>query len=146
LVDKQLGIGYRRARYEDYNQRIGAVEKDSPIRFWLNDFVTKVGNAEAKRLLDNVGRLEPLPGIKLTETAEMSSEHNQSIYKIGDVLNVNYAGAGNWDPGEIYAIYSDNFYSVFFEDCTQEIATFAERMKPLKKQSKQSLKNKQKIK
>jgi len=123
------GIGYRRARYEDYNQRLGATGTDL-IRPWLDGFVARVGNAEAKRLLEDVGKLEPLPGINIAESKE--SEQNRPKYKIGDVVDVNYAGAGKWQPGEIYAIYSDNFYSVAFKDCTQEIATFADRMKPLK--------------
>ena len=53
-----------------------------------------------------------------------------ATYEIGDVVEVNYAGGGGWEVGEIYSIYSNNYYSVFFEDCSQEIATFEARMRP----------------
>ena len=50
-------------------------------------------------------------------------------YKVGDV---NYAGNGDWEEAEIYSAYSNSYYSVVFDDCTQEIATFDERMRPHK--------------
>ena len=67
----------------------------------------------------------------INQSMPSMTSSSSSIYKIGDVVNVNYAGAGNWQPGEIYACYSNNYYSVVFEDCTQEITTNTDRMKPL---------------
>ena len=145
-----VGLGYRRARYEDYNQRIGAAETDI-IRPWLQGFIDAVGTDEAQRLLKDVGQLETVVSSSPTVIESDSSSSllsieeqkkrntinqsvpssSSSIYKIGDVVNVNYAGTGNWQPGEIYACYSNNYYSVVFEDCTQEITTNADRMKPL---------------
>lgn len=52
-------------------------------------------------------------------------------YKVGDVVEVNYAGNGDWEEAEIYSAYSNSYYSVVFDDCTQEIATFDERMRPI---------------
>ena len=124
------GIGYRRARYEDMNERFGIRESDT-IRPWLQNFVDAVGSAEASRLLEGVGKLEILPGEKETKLETMDSNTTKDAkFKVGDIVEVNFAGEGVWDKAQIYAAHSDNYYSVFFEDCTQEIATFAERIRP----------------
>jgi hypothetical protein len=122
------GIGYRKARYEDMNERFGWNESDA-IRPWLGSFVDEVGSAEASRLLEGVGKVEPLPKAR---TASNTSGTGGAVakYKIGDIVEANFAGEGDWYPAEIYAAYSDNYYSVFFEDCTQEIATYDERLRP----------------
>ena len=54
-------------------------------------------------------------------------------YKVGDVVEVNFNGEGNWDLAQIHSAYSNNYYSVFFSDCSQEFATFPERMRPTNK-------------
>lgn len=122
----QRGIGYRQARYEDMNDRFG-VNTSDVIRPWLGHFVDNVGNEEALRLLENVGKLEPLPGndkIKFNTDAD-------NIYDIGEIIDVNFAGEGRWYPAEIYATYSGNYYSVFYEDCTQEICTYGNRIRTM---------------
>jgi len=129
------GIGYRRARYEDLNHRIGSQESDS-IRPWLADFVNSVGSKEASRLLKGVGKLEPLPHaqeVALGEKQEGRTNKTSARYQVGDVVEANYKGDGFWDIAEVYTVYSNNFYSVFFEDCSQEIGTFEERLRPTNK-------------
>lgn len=126
------GIGYRRARYEDVNQRFGGAETDV-IRDWLQEFVQNVGTVEAAKLLEGVGKLQQFTGMNSDNHPRYNideSDKNRSIYEIGDIVNVDFAGSGKWEPGQIYAAYSNNYYSVFFRDCSQEIATFAGRMKP----------------
>ena len=108
------------------NERFGAKESDA-IRPWLSDFIEAVGSTEASRLLKDVGKLEILPDSKVGTERQTATNK----YKVGDVVETNFAGEGSWFEGEIYAAYSDNYYSVFFEDCTTEIATFAKRMRPI---------------
>jgi hypothetical protein len=124
------GVGYRRAKYEDMNEQFGVNESDA-IRPWLADFVALVGSEEASRLLEGVGKLEPLPGDG--SKANIKQENSSNKYEVGDLVEVNFAGEGEWYPAEIYSTYSNNYYSVLFEDCTQEIATFDERMRPINK-------------
>jgi len=124
------GVGFRGAKYDDMNERFGMKESDA-IRPWLTDFVALIGNDEASRLLEGVGKLEPLPGSG--SKANIKRDNSNNTYEVGDLVAVNFAGEGKWYEGEIYSSYSNNFYSVFFEDCSQEIATFADRMLPINK-------------
>lgn len=124
------GVGFRGAKYDDMNERFGMKESDA-IRPWLTDFVALIGNDEASRLLEGVGKLEPLPGSG--SKANIKRDNSNNTYEVGDLVAVNFAGEGKWFEGEIYSSYSNNFYSVFFDDCSQEIATFAERILPINK-------------
>lgn len=127
------GTGHRRARYEDVNDRFGIKESDA-LRPWLKGFVEAVGSDEASRLLKNVGRLEPLVVENSTVAVDVDvpkyNDTLQNTYKVGDTVWANFAGEGTWSRAEIYAAYSNDFYSVFFRDCSQEIATFADRLRP----------------
>lgn len=126
-----VGRGYRLARYEDLNLRIGK-DLTNQVRPWLRGFVATVGEAEAHRLLEGVGVLEPLPAqtnSKLVEAAAAAAAGNynkeDSTYKVGDVVQANYHGDGVWSWAEVSAVYSDEYYNVFYlEDCGEEIATF----------------------
>ena len=121
------------ARYEDLNERIGVSETDY-IRPWLADFVAAVGSTEASRLLKDVGKLEPFPGdTEVHDNTPEQSNKTTAMYQVGDIVEVNFAGQGEWELGEIYSTYSNNYYSVFFKDCTQETATFEARMRPTNK-------------
>lgn len=127
------GLGYRKAKYEDMNERFGSLTSDD-IRPWLVEFVAAVGSEEALRLLQNVGKLEPLPYDGETGSSEAtlasSSHRSNNTYKVGDIVEANFGGEGDWYPAEIYAAYSNNHYSIFFNDCTQEIATSDKRLRP----------------
>ena len=109
------------------NQRFGIIESDT-IRPWLGDFVAAVGNDEAQRLLKDVGKVKALPENDGTSDRKLD-DASDNLYNVGDMVEVNFAGEGKWIEAEIYASYSNNYYSVFFDDCTQEIATFASRMR-----------------
>jgi len=123
------GVGFRTAKYEDMNERFGEKESDI-IRPWLADFVAAVGSVEASRLLKDVGRLEPLPDDGKAKKNDFVKD--VAKYKVGDVVEVNSGGGGVWYQAQIYSAYSNNHYSVFFDACTEEIATFDERMRPIK--------------
>jgi hypothetical protein len=123
-----IGVGYRGAKYEDMNERFGVKESDA-IRPWLTDFVALAGSDEASRLLEGVGKMEPLPGAG--SKANFKPNHSNNKYEVGDLVEVNFAGEGEWEQAEIYSAYSNNYYSVFFDDCSTEIATFDERMRPM---------------
>ena len=127
------GQGYRLARYEDLNTRIGKSATDQ-VRPWLRGFVAVMGKDEAQRLLKGVGALEPLPAgspsvlkahSDLQKAQEMPNE-----YKVGDVVQANYKGDGYWMWAEVSAVFPQDFYNVFYYDgCTEEIATFAARLR-----------------
>jgi len=130
-VGDKRGEGYRLARYEDLNFWIGKKESDQ-LRPWLKGFVETVGEKEALRLLDGVGIPEPLPH----REQEMSKEESNStqgeevVYKVGDVVQANYKGDGHWLWAEVSKVHSNGYYNVLFaEDCTEEIATFGARLR-----------------
>jgi len=124
------GLGFRQAKYEDMNQRYGLYKTDA-IRPWLADFVKEVGSTEAKKLLKDVGKLEPLPNQFKPNIDDGVETVNQ--FKVGDVVEANWAGQGVWKLASIYGAYSNDFYSVLFADCVQEIATSADRLRPTSK-------------
>lgn len=130
LIIVNTGQGYRLARYEDLNFWIGVNETDQ-LRPWLNGFVAAIGKAEALRLLDGVGVLEPLPRGNHAITNEITqSVHGNVTYKVGDVVQANYKGDGNWLWAEVTKVHSNGYYNVLFaEDCTEEIATFGARLR-----------------
>ena len=124
------GRGYRLARYEDLNARLGQNETDQ-LRPWVKGFVRSVGEKEAKRLLKNVGVLESMPRDTLSTTdQELDSSSVEHVYKVGDIVQANYKGDGYWMWAEVSAVLSNGFYNVFYaEDCSEEIATYGARMR-----------------
>lgn len=124
------GIGYRLARYEDLNEKIGTTESDQ-ARPWLKGFVASVGEKEALRLLDRVGQVDPLPGVPhVLYDPRLNDTH--PVYELGEVVKSNYQGDGLWDWAEISAVHemAKGFYNVIYaDDCSEEIGTFADRLK-----------------
>lgn len=119
------GQGYRVARYEDLNGRIGRTQTDQ-VRPWLNGFVELHGIAEASRLLDGVGILEPLPKQEQPppEVDHNNRQETTDVFKVGDVVQANYKGDGFWFWAEVGKVHSNGYYNIFFaEDCSEEIAS-----------------------
>ena len=96
---------------------------------------------EAKRLLQNVGELEPLPmSANVSAVAGSSSSANNnysnitvtnSTYQIGDIVHANYKGDGEWYLAEISSVFPDEYYNaVYFDDCSEEIAIPVSRIRP----------------
>jgi hypothetical protein len=130
-----LGQGYRLARYEDLNGRLGKKSTDQ-VCPWLGGFVASVGKGEATRLLEGVGHLEPLP---VFDSSNQQAESNEALpipvdttetYEVGDIVQADYKGDGYWLWAEVVAVYSNGYYNVIFlEDCNEEIATFGARLR-----------------
>jgi len=131
-VGDKRGKNYRIARYEDLNSRIGKSSTDQ-VRPWLSGFVKSVGEKEAARLLESVGVLEPRPAHEISSLSkkhETTSKEEGPSYKVGDIVQANYKGDGNWYWAEIYTVHSNGYYNIFFlGDCSEEIATFDERLR-----------------
>lgn len=127
-----IGQGYRLARYEDLNARLGEKSTDQ-VCPWLGGFVNSIGKDEAARLLQGVGQLEALPGVELSKPqaeSENAVPSGDETYKVGDIVQADYKGDGYWQWAEVVEVYSNGFYSVmYFEDCSEEIATFGARMR-----------------
>ena len=128
------------------NEKLGKYETDL-LRPWLQDFVATIGSEEASRLLQNVGELEPLPSNEIgtvptsrnnnnnkTTMYLLSSSSSQattnSVYKVGDLVEANYKGEGEWSLAEISNVFPDEYYNViYFDDCTEEIAISGSRIR-----------------
>lgn len=131
LVSDLLGKGYRLARYEDLNSRIGEEATDQ-VRSWLRGFIDTVGEKEAAILLEDVGKLEPFPELEvsLEPVAEIKNTQDVPLYQVGDVVQADYKGDGHWYWAEIAKVHSNGYYNVFYlEDCSEEIATFEGRLR-----------------
>ena len=123
------GTGFRKARYEDFNSKVGVAETDA-IRPWLKGFVDTMGKELASRLLSGVGSLEVLPG-KVGSPIDVPIAFQQDdAYQVGDIVQANYKGDGYWFWTEISAMLSGGFYNVIYaSDCSEEIATYGGRLR-----------------
>mmetsp|Transcript_18631 Transcript_18631/g.40344 ORF Transcript_18631/g.40344 Transcript_18631/m.40344 type:complete len:500 (+) Transcript_18631:53-1552(+) len=123
------GTGFRKARYEDFNSKVGVAETDA-IRPWLKGFVDTMGKELASRLLSGVGSLEVLPG-KVGSPIDVPIAFQQDdAYQVGDIVQANYKGDGYWFWAEISAVLSGGFYNVIYaSDCSEEIATYGGRLR-----------------
>ena len=113
------------------NARIGFSETDQ-IRPWLNGFVTWIGEAEAERLLEGVGKLEDLPNqdTTLEDNQKEGAEDRNEAFQTGDIVQANYKGDGYWLWAEVATVHSNGYYNIFYaEDCTEEIATPGSRLR-----------------
>jgi hypothetical protein len=125
-----IGQGYRLARYEDLNARLGKKSTDQ-VCPWLGGFVDSIGKVEAARLLQGVGRLEALPGFAPNPKVESKdSLPSGETFEIGDIVQADYQGDGDWLWAEVVAVHSNGYYNVvYLEDCSEEIGTFGARMR-----------------
>jgi hypothetical protein len=126
-----LGNGFRLAKYEHMNLRLGSSES-SQIAPWLTGFVASMGHNEASRLLKYVGILEPLPhpGGEIEITSLAKAEIEATTNRVGDVVQANTHGYGYWYWAEISAVLSHGYYNVvYLEDCSVEIAIHATRLR-----------------
>jgi hypothetical protein len=126
------GEGYRLARFEDMNEHVGDQETDD-IRPWLQGFIQSVGEEKALRLLENVGKLEPIPpsdnGDNVGDKSEEAPKHHQ--FQLGDMVLANHhRGENRWDWAHISATFSNGFYNVMFlKDCSEGLGIGPDRIK-----------------
>eukprot|EP00527_Entomoneis_sp_CCMP2396_P008297 CAMPEP_0198141778 /NCGR_PEP_ID=MMETSP1443-20131203/4718_1 /TAXON_ID=186043 /ORGANISM="Entomoneis sp., Strain CCMP2396" /LENGTH=522 /DNA_ID=CAMNT_0043804617 /DNA_START=143 /DNA_END=1711 /DNA_ORIENTATION=- len=125
------GQGFRLAKYQFLNSRNGLKSTDQLIP-WLRGFVSSLGEEEAKILLAGVGILEPLPQRQeepVQKQVNLSLQDTE-VYKVGDIVQENYEGAGDWSWAEVSAVYPNGYYNVcYFPDCDEFVATFGARMR-----------------
>ena len=124
-VTDNRGAGYRLARYKDMNDLIGIYETDE-VREWLAGFAETVGAEEASRLLQGVGKLEPIHNSSLISTGRQE----ESAYKVGDIVLGDWRGHDEWYWAQITAVFDGGFYNVIFiEDCTEDLGLGTDRIK-----------------
>ncbi len=130
------GIHVRMARYEYLQTRFGN-EKNVDLLPWLQGFVENVGRTEALRLLDGVGRVA-------TNTKDNNGRNNDSVavdepvYAIGDQVEVNLEGWGEWFCAEIVDSHPGGYHDVVYaEDCSEEIAVGPDRIRKIEGPSDQ---------
>ena len=130
-VTDTRGAGYRNARFEDMNENIGLWESDE-LREWLVGFVEQVGIDEAKRLLKDVGKLEPLSNNDALDSSSVVTTEQQATpsYKVGDIVLVNWRGHGDWYWAHVTRVFDGGFYNVIMiEDCSEDLGVSAARLK-----------------
>jgi len=103
--------GIRLARHEAYSEFHGSKESDV-VRHWLKDFVDTMGEDEAARLLEGVGKIDPV-----TKWHGKPKSAKYNTFKVGDIVMANKRGEGEWFEGEVYKSFSDNHYQVLLRDC-----------------------------
>ena len=114
---------FRKAKYEFFRSFKGTAEDDS-ILPWLKDFVAKVGTDEALRLLEDVGKVDPLQ-----EESNNSTTNNK--YSVGDLLEVEYRQKpGKWYEAEVIMVYPNDHYSIVFLDYCEVDHTSLDVMRP----------------
>jgi hypothetical protein len=121
-VTDSRGLGYRMARYVDMNNEIGTKENDD-LRSWLEGFVHSVGEDEALRLLFGVGELEPMPNHS-TATVLTPPNYTQGTddYQVGDLVQENWRGHGDWYWAQISAAFTGGFYNVvYLKGCKEDL-------------------------
>ena len=104
---------------------IGIYETDE-VREWLAGFAETVGAEEASRLLQGVGKLEPIHNSSLISTGRQE----ESAYKVGDIVLGDWRGHDEWYWAQITAVFDGGFYNVIFiEDCTEDLGLGTDRIK-----------------
>eukprot|EP00548_Thalassiothrix_antarctica_P017070 CAMPEP_0194198282 /NCGR_PEP_ID=MMETSP0154-20130528/77680_1 /TAXON_ID=1049557 /ORGANISM="Thalassiothrix antarctica, Strain L6-D1" /LENGTH=522 /DNA_ID=CAMNT_0038923055 /DNA_START=93 /DNA_END=1661 /DNA_ORIENTATION=+ len=135
----QRGMGYRMARYQTINEHVGIhkATNNELLQPWLKGFIQSVGETEAIRLLNNVGKLDPL-----SPPAAEDNDHERenyittttTIYQVGDLVQTVFdinAEDLEWYWVQITAVLmSGTYYNVVFQfDCFEKLGVPADEIR-----------------
>lgn len=106
------------------------IQESDTVNRWLEGFIESVGDAEASRLLQSVGELEPLPKSDESNSTLPEFVPEAEAYKVGDLVQVyskKYWRKGwHWgqirDAGQYYNI-------VFLENCKELLGVTDKEMR-----------------
>jgi len=122
------GSAYRLSRYGLMEEPKGVEESDA-VRLWLKGFVEDVGVGEAERLLDGVGKLEPLPrnGESNLTVRDDPGTSGGDKYKVGEVVQV--TRMGNWYWGEVRKAIGNYYDVVILNNCDEMFGTSVDKLR-----------------